>query len=54
MEITALLSAQVELFEHSCPILQAGGVPERPNGTVLKTVERELRGFKSHPLRQFL
>ena len=29
-----------------------GGVPERLNGTVLKTVGCKPRGFESHPLRQ--
>ena len=29
----------------------AGGMPERPNGTVLKTVVRKHRGFESHSLR---
>ena len=30
-----------------------GGVPERPNGSVLKTDDRRkaVRGFKSHPRR---
>src|SRR3954469_7458510 len=30
-----------------------GGVPERPNGAVLKTADRRkaVRGFKSHPRR---
>jgi hypothetical protein len=27
-------------------------VPERSNGAVLKTADREIRGFESHPLRQ--
>ena len=31
--------------------LDTGGMPERPNGAVLKTVVRKHRGFESHSLR---
>jgi hypothetical protein len=32
-------------------ILRAGEVAERSNAAVLKTVDRKIRGFESHPLR---
>jgi hypothetical protein len=31
---------------------ERGEVPERPNGMVVKTADREIRGFEFHPLRQ--
>jgi hypothetical protein len=33
-------------------ILARGEVAERSNAAVLKTVDRKVRGFESHPLRQ--
>jgi hypothetical protein len=33
-------------------MLRAGEVAERSNAAVLKTVDRKIRGFESHPLRQ--
>ena len=33
-------------------ILRRGEVAERSNAAVLKTVDRKIRGFESHPLRQ--
>ena len=34
--------------------LRSGGMPERPNGTVLKTVVRKHPGFESQSLRSYL